>query len=78
MIIHPKYTKPIASVPQVHNVHNSGNDDWNGELTGIEPLYTSMCYYGPSVPPKDTSEPLEFGPVPSYVFNQRLSSCQAK
>lgn len=27
MIIHPTYTNPITSVPQVHNVHNSGNDD---------------------------------------------------
>jgi hypothetical protein len=71
LITHPTYSSPIMSIPQVSNVYNLVNEDRISELTGFEVPYTSVSY-GPGVPPEGTSKP--FGPVPAYVFNQRLRS----
>jgi hypothetical protein len=75
LITHPTYSSPIMSIPQVSNVYNLVNEDRISELTGFEVPYTSVSY-GPGVPPEGTSKP--FGPVPAYVFNQRLRSWQSK
>jgi hypothetical protein len=71
IVVHPTYTNPIASVPQVNYAHHLVNDDRMSELDGFEAPYTFVSY-GPGIPLEGTCKP--FGPVPSYGFN----SWQAK
>lgn len=58
IVVHPTYTNPIASVSQIHNVHNSGNDDRISELAGFESPYIDSMSYGPGIPPRALVNPL--------------------
>lgn len=65
LVVSPTYTTPVTSVPQTHDIYNSGYADRISELDGFEALYASVAY-GPGVPSKGTAEPNH---IPPYVFN---------
>lgn len=63
MVVHPTYTTPIVSVPQMDNI-----DEWiDGnmvELAGFRPPFTTVAY-GHGIPLQGTGQP---NPLPPYVL----------